>query len=335
LIGADCVRKVTALLILSLASLVWIPAAFAVGTVAGTDIDNTAEVSFEVSGSSLSETSNTLTLTVAEILDVNVTLQSAAKPVSPGDAAEELLFRLTNTGNGSEAFSLVLDNALGGDDFDPLPAAPTSIYFDTDASGDLSPGDTAYTSGVNDPVLAPDASVDVFIVNDIPGTTSDGDIGFSVLGATAVTGSGAPGTVFAGDGDGGVDAIAGNSGADDDDTGQYNVNDIRLALVKSATVSDQFGGTQPIPGAEITYTIAVSPTGGGTAVNTVFSDQIPAFTTYVPGTITFNGSGMSDAPDADAGQFVVSAGNPTITVAIGDLTAASGIQTIVFTVVID
>ena len=44
--------------------------ASAVGTVAGTDIDNTAQVSYEVGGSPVTENSNTLTVTVAEILDI-------------------------------------------------------------------------------------------------------------------------------------------------------------------------------------------------------------------------------------------------------------------------
>ncbi|MDH3587836.1 MAG: hypothetical protein OEQ74_00390 [Gammaproteobacteria bacterium] len=309
--------------------------AWAVGTVAGTDIDNTAEVSYDVSGSGVTETSNTLTLTVAEILDVDVTLQSPPKAVNPGDTAEELLFTVTNTGNGNESFALVLDSTLAGDDFDPVPSAPASIYFDTDSSGDLSPGDSPYTPGVNDPLLAPDASVDILIVNDIPGATNDGDTGRSLLDAAATTGTGAPGVVFVGAGDGGVDAIAGNSGAADDDTGEYVVDDIQIDVVKSATVLDQYGGSEPIPGAQIAYTIIVTPSGGGTATNAVFNDPIPANTTYLPGTINFNGVGMSDAPDADPGQLITVAGVLTINVLLGDLTAASGPQTIVFTVTID
>ncbi len=323
------------ILALALVSLTWSPAAFAVGTVAGTDIDNVAEVSYEVSGSEVTETSNNVVVTVAEVLDVVVTLQSPPKPVAPGDAAEELLFRVTNTGNGNEAFSLVLDSALAGDDFNPVPSAPSSIYFDTDGSGDLSAGDTPYNPGVNDPVLAPDAAVDVFIVNDIPAGVLDGQIGRSLLDAAATTGSGAPGTVFAGAGDAGVDAVAGNSGANDDDTGEYVVSDVQLAIAKSAAVADQFGGTEPIPGAQITYTIVVTPSGGGTAANSLFNDRVPANTTYVPGTITVNGTPMSDAPDADAAQLITLAGDPTVNVLLGDLTSASGPQTIVFTVTID
>ncbi len=309
--------------------------AAAIGTVAGTDIDNVAEVSYEVAGSEVTEQSNTLTVTVAEILDVDVTLQSPPQAVSPGDGSQELLFTVTNIGNGNEAFALILDSALAGDDFDPVPSAPASIYFDTDGSGDLSAGDTQYTPGVNDPLLAPDTSIDVLIVNDIPAATSDGDIGRSLLDATSTTGSGAPGTIFAGAGDGGVDAVAGNSGANDNDTGEYVVSDVRLDVVKSAVVTDQFGGTEPIPGAQITYTIVVTASGGGTATNSIFNDSVPANTTYVAGSMNLNGAPVTDAPDADAGQLITLAGIPTINVLLGDLTTASGPQTVVFTVTID
>lgn len=322
-------------LIFGLAALATASAASALGTVAGTDIDNTAEVSYEVAGAEVSEVSNTLRVTVAEILDVDVTLRSPPKPVSPGDTSEELLFTVTNIGNGSEAFALLVDSALAGDNFDPTPSAPTSIYFDTDGSGDLSPGDTQYNPGVNDPLLAPDAAVDILIVNDIPATAADGERGFSLLDATATTGSGAPGTVFAGAGDGGVDALAGTSGATDADTGEYIVSDVRLDLVKSATVSDPFGGSVPVPGAQITYAIVVTPSGSGTASLSTFNDRIPANTSYVPGTLRLNGAALTDAPDADAGQLVTLGADLAINVEFGDLTSASGPQTVEFTVMID
>lgn len=321
--------------IVGLLALAVAPGAAALGTVAGTDIDNTAEVSYEVAGAEVSEVSNTLRVTVAEILDVDVTLRSPAKPVSPGDTAEELLFTVTNIGNGNEAFALLIDSALAGDNFDPTPTAPTSIYFDSDASGDLSPGDTQYNPGVNDPLLAPDAAIDVLIVNDIPATAADGERGLSLLDATAVTGSGAPGTLFAGAGDGGVDALAGTSGANDSDTGEYIVSDVRLDLVKSASVVDPFGTAVPVPGAQITYAIVITPSGSGTASLSTFNDRIPANTTYVAGTLRLNGAPLTDAPDADAGQLVTLGSDPAINVSFGDLTSASGPQTVEFTVTID
>ncbi|MEM7282757.1 MAG: hypothetical protein AAF438_14135 [Pseudomonadota bacterium] len=305
----------------------------ALGTTAGTDISNTAEVSFDINGSTVTENSNTVVVTVAEILDVDVTVQSPQTPVAPNDLNQELLFTVTNTGNGLETFTLSIDSLLAGDDFDPTPAVP-AIYFDTDSSGDLSAGDTPYTPGTNDPQLAADASVSVLLVNDIPGSVLDGQIGFSQLTASSATGSGSPGDVFAGQGDGGIDAVVGASGAADNDTGEYIVSSVGLTVVKSAAVTDQFGGTQPIPGAQITYQIVATVTGAGQATNAVFTDQIPVNTTYQVGSLTLNGATLTDAPDADAGQFV-SAGTPAVTINLGNLTNADGPQTITFVVVID
>ncbi len=305
----------------------------AAGTAAGTVIDNTADITYEVGGTPLSQTSNTDTVTVAELLDVDVTLQSGPVSVATPEVASELLYVVTNTGNGTETLSLAINSALGGDDFDPVSAGP-SIYFDTDASGDLSAPDTPYNPGVNDPNLPADASVDILIVNDIPAALADGDIGFSQLSASSTTGTGTPGDVFAGLGDGGVDAVVGTSGATDADTGQYVVGDIQFTVVKTATVSDPFGGTQPVPGAQISYQIVVTPAGSATATNSAFSDPIPPNTTYVPGTITLNGAPLTDAADADAGEFITVPA-PEIAVTLGDLTGTSGAQTITFSVTID
>ena len=305
----------------------------AAGTAAGSVIQNTATVDFDLGGTPLSLDSNTTTITVAERLDVDVTLQSPQILVSASDTGRALLFTVTNTGNGSETIQLAIDNALSGDDFDPVAAVP-AIYFDTDASGDFNVGDVAYTPGVNDPVLAADATVDVFLVNDIPGTVVNGQIGFSELTASAATGTGAPGTEFTGQGDGGVDAIVGTSGAEDADTGEYLVSDVLINVVKTQSVADPFGGTQPVPGATITYTITVEVASVGTATASVLSDPIPTYTTYVPNSITLNTVAVSDAVDADAGEFD-SGGAPRVVVRLGDLTQADGIQTVEFQVTID
>ncbi len=50
------------------------------------------------------------------------------------------------------------------------------------------------------------------------------------------------------------------------------------------------------------YTAIIINGGDGPALEAVFADNIPSHTTYVPGTITINGSQVSDAyPDADGG----------------------------------
>lgn len=307
----------------------------AAGTLAGTDISNTAEVTFEVAGSTVTSSSNTVTLTVAETLDAAVVLQSAQQAVDTGDTGADLLFTVTNTGNGDESFRLDFDNDFVADpavDFNPVGQTP-AIYFDTDGSGDFSPGDVAYSAGVNDPVLAPDTSVDILIVNDIPAGLANGNIGRSSLIATANTGNGAPGTAFAGQGTGGVDAVAGASGASDNAIGEYIISAVGVTANKSASVADPFGGTQPVPGATVTYSIAVDVTTAGTATGVVISDPIPANTTYVANSLRLNAAALTDTVDGDSGELD-SSGAPTIVVRLGDLTQASGTQTIQFDVLI-
>lgn len=331
---SDMNRKLTTLSI-ALVGLGVAPLCVAEGTIAGTDISNTAAVSYEVSGTPQTTTTNTLTLTVAEVLDVDVTLLSDPRSVPSGTGPHGLLFVVTNTGNGTEGFTLAINNAVSGDDFDPDASTPAAIYFDTDGSGDFSAGDTAYVPGDNDPVLAPDASVDVLLVNDIPADLAEGAIGLSELSAIASTGSGDPGDLFPGDGDGGIDAVVGTSGANDAIAGQYLISDIELAVVKSATVLDPFGGSSPMPGATITYRIVITPSGSETAVNTVITDPIPANTTYSSESISLNGGALTDDDtDADAGAYTTTPAQE-IAVDLGDLTEASGAQTIEFTVTID
>ena len=318
---------------LTLASVSALPAGVhAVGTAAGTNITSTATVDYSIGGTPASTTSNASTLAVAELVNVTIALQSPTVSVAAGATNRPLLFLVTNTGNSAEEFILSGDSVLIGDDFDPVPAAPF-IYFDTDSSGDLSGADTPYVAGSNNPVLAADASVAVILVNDIPVSVPDGDFGRSELSATAETGTGAPGTVFVGDGTGGVDAVIGTSGGEAAVFGQYLIGDILLSAVKSLAVLDPFGGTQPIPGAAITYQVVVTATGTGAALAAVFNDPIPASTTYVAGSLRLNGASLTDTADADPGSFVT--GPARVAVSLGDLTSAAGPQTIDFRVTID
>lgn len=308
--------------------------ALALGVAAGTAIENTAQVSYTIGTTPVTTPSNTVSVTVAEVLDVVVTLQSATTSVSPGATNQALVYRLTNTGNSSEAFLLTLNSVIGGDEFDPTPATP-SIYFDTDGSGTLTPADTPYVAGSNDPLLVQDTFVTLLVINDIPTGLVNGARGFSQLTAQARTGTGAPGTVFAGQGASGTDAVVGTTGADGDATGQYVVADVQLAAVKTATILDPFGGARPVPGARIRYQIVVTPSGTGTATAAGFRDPIPVNTTFVPGSLQLNAVTLTDSSaDADAGGYVTTP-VPAVQVVLGNLTQASGPQTVVFDVTIN
>lgn len=307
---------------------------FAAGTAVGTLIENAATVDFIQGGSQQQVVSNTTSFVVAERIDVVVTLQSGQVAVAPSAVDQALLFTVTNTGNGSETLQLAVNSIVAGDDFDPVPATPDAIYFDTNASGDFDVGDTAYVPGGNDPLLGPDESVSVLVLNAIPGSVANGQTGRSELIATAATGSGAPGTVYAGQGDGGVDAVVGATGATAAVFGEYLVDDVSISVVKAQAVSDPNGGNEPIVGATITYTISVEVVNAGTAAAATIRDAIPTWSTFVPGSITLNGTAISDAMDGDAGEYDTSVA-PTVVVRLGDLAQSDGIQTVGFQVTID
>ena len=110
--------------------------------------------------------------------------------------------------------------------------------------------------------------------------------------------------------------------------------DVTVSVVKAQNVVDLSGGAEALPGATITYTITVEVTNSATATASVVNDPIPTFTTFAPGSITLNGAAITDAADADAGEYDIS-GAPMIVVRLGDLTQGDGIQTVVFEVTVD
>jgi len=277
--------------------------AFAVGTTAGTTIANTASATYtDPTGAPVTVSSNTVNLRVDEILDVTVaTAETGDVGAQPGATNQVVRYTVTNTGNGSEAFRLLPITAIGGDAFDPNA---TSVVLDTNNNGVYDPGvDTVYVSGSNDPVLAPDTSLRVFILSTVPGAATDGQRGQIDLTATAVTGSGTAGTVFAGQGTSGGDAVVGTTTAAGRDRNFFLVSAATVALAKSASVLDPFGTATSVPGSIITYTLVATISGSGTIVNLGVGDPIPANTTYVPASLTAEGTGLTDATDADAGEF--------------------------------
>ncbi len=290
-------------LVVATASIVFAHPAHAVGTAAGTTISNTATATYtDGSGNLVNVPSNKVDIRVDELLDVKVASADPGDVAAlPGATNQVLTFSVTNTGNGSEAFRLAPINAIGGDAFDPTT---TSLVIDSNGNGVYDPGvDTVYNAGSNDPVLAPDTSVKIFVLSTVPVGATDGQRGQTDLTATAITGSGTPGTTFAGQGQGGGDAIVGSTTALGRDKGFYIINTATVSFVKSAAVADPFGGTKSVPGSIITYTLVATVTGSGSLANLAVGDPVPAGTTYVPGTITSQSAPVTDITDADSGEF--------------------------------
>jgi uncharacterized repeat protein (TIGR01451 family) len=288
--------------------------AYAAGTLAGTDITNIATASYDSGGTPVDIQSNPVVIRVDELLDVTaVTTDPGDVTTSNGAQNVVSSFRITNTGNGPEAFRLTPNVANGGDDFDPTLS---QVILDTNGNGVYDPGvDTVYVAGTNDPTLNPDQSVVVFVLTNIPANQNNGDRAQVQLTAAAVTGTGAPGTTFTGAGVNGSNAVVGSTGADADASGFLAVQAASVALVKSATVVDPFGGTTSVPGSIITYSLVATVSGTGTLSNVVISDPVPASSQYVAGSMTLQAAPLTDAVDVDQGNF----NGTRISVALGNV----------------
>lgn len=293
---------------------------------AGTLIENTATASYTSGGDTIDVDSNTVTILVDELLDVVIASQDAG-PVAVSDGEAVLTFEITNTGNGPEGFLLTADPVVAGNEF---TATVEGIAYDFDGNGIYEEGvDILVPVGTPTPDVLAGESLTVFVIVSAP-DAEDGQTAEVNLLAEAVTGTGAPGTVFSGQGVAGGNAVVGNTNADADTKGELIATISTLDLAKSASVLDPFGGSEAVPGAVVTFTIVASVTGSAPLSDVVVSDAIPTGTTYSPDTLALDGSALTDAADADAGQ----ASTGGIEVDLGTA-AASTDYTITFDVTID
>lgn len=302
--------------------------AMADGVDAGTLIENTASASYEDGEGPKTVDSNTVTLLVDELLDVTVTSQDS-NPVAAEPGQAVLTYEVTNQGNGPEEFTLTANPAVAGNDFD---TTITSIAIDTNNNGVYDDGvDTILTGPETTPELAADEAITVFVIVDVPAGVSDDDTSDVELLAEAVTGTGAPGTTFAGAGVNGGDAIVGATGADDAATGSLIIGITTVELTKAVSVVDPFGGASAVPGSVATFTLNATVVGDGSLDDLVIADGIPDDTTYVDGSLALDGTGLTDASGDDAGEASDAAG---ISVDIGTVNGGDTFE-VTFDVTID
>ncbi len=310
------------------AAIVGAPSAYAAGTLAGTLIQNTANATYSSGQGTSTIQSNTVTVKVDQVIGVAVTALTSA-PVSAGSAPATLIYRVTNTGNGADTFDLSGVANVSGNTFNPVLQ---TVAIDTNGNGVYDAGvDTVITNGAAGPALAPDASEKVFVIAVAPATATDSQTAAVRLTATSATGSGTPGTLFAGKGVGGVDAVVGASGGTGNALAELVANLAMVTLTKSALVADPYGGANPVPGAVVTYTIVSHVAGSGSASGLQINDTFPAGTTYQAGSLTLGGTPLTDAADSDAGTVSTTG----IAVLLGTVAGGSADKTIAFKVKIN
>ena len=169
---------------------------WAAGTLSGTTINNSADVSYVVgAGPVTTATSNTLSLTVDDKVQVLVA-GGIQKPVSPGQTSALTPFSVTNLGNATQGYALVAANAAAGaytvnaaaitDNFDPATAL--RICLDDGAGVAANAGDGNLSAaelsacpaapGVTSiATLAPDTTAYLVVMTDVPAAGAGSNIG--------------------------------------------------------------------------------------------------------------------------------------------------------------
>lgn len=282
----------------------------ATGTVAGTNVNNTASVSYSVGGISQTPvSSNTATFVVDRKANVMVAeVGGAATAVSYGQSNQVTTFTVTNTTNATQDFRLFGVNTVPGlqtplGHTDTFGVTNIRVFVDSNNNG-------TYEVGVDIATyideLAPDATKTVFIVADVP--VSGPANGVSGVNLTAVVATGGTAaslgadmtasllddptqidTVFA-DAAGWIDLLRdGRYSAGD----EYSIAGAAAEAKKTVVlISDPLNGLitpKAIPGAVMEYCISVKNISAQTITGVGISDNIPANTTYLPGS-TYTGS---------------------------------------------
>lgn len=325
----------------------------AAGTLAGTTINNSATLSYQVGGvNQTAVASNTDSFVVDNKVDFTVTHQDAAAvSVVPGQTGAVLKFVVTNKGNKTEDFAL---NALAttANPFgltDNFNTTNVQVFVDVNGNGVYDPAtDTATFIDQ----LAPDANKTVFIVSDIPINRVNGDVAAYALVAQVrdanTTGTlGAPLTNNAATADNALteenvfaDAAGTNDALHDgqhSDNDAYQVVTATLSVTKSSCViwDPVNNATTPhrIPLAMIRYAIQVQNTGSATATGASLTDTLNAKLGYGASTAAGAPAAIAEVRNAacncaaPAGTVVagssVSAAGQTVTANYGNVAAGA------------
>lgn len=271
-------------------------------TAAGSQIENTASIRFPTDAGVAQVSSNTVTLTVARVVDAAIT---AIAPVLPADATLSAVgFDVSNPGNAAERYTLAVRTDVVGTNI-------VGLAQDSDGNGSY---DAAKDAALTEPSLPLDAGQrrTIFVLVGTAGITADVTV---TATATAARGAGAPGTVLPGRGTDG-ETVVGGTGARAQAQTVLTVTTGAPSLVKSQTIVAPDGSSRAVPGAIVTYQLVARFPRAARAPEV--TDAIPAGVDFVAGSVTLDGQPLSDAADTDAGRFDGTA----VQIALGDIAVA-------------
>lgn len=234
---------------------------------AGTPIGNQASADYlDASGTPRTATSNLVTTIVQQVASLTLTADGARTSAPGGQVT--FPHTLTNTGNGSDDFPLVLTN-LVGDDFD---LAGLVVYVDADGNG----VPDNFTPVTSTGPLAAGGVYRFVVVGSVPGTQVGGDV--SQVRITATSTFDPLQTTFNTD----VTTVTGNA---------------VISVTKGISASNG-----PSPSGPYTYTLSYANTGNQAAADLTLSDVIPAGMTYVAGSGRWSVTGATVLTDGGLGD---------------------------------
>ena len=225
---------------------------------AGVSISNIAVASYtDATGAPQTVNSNEVRTTVLQVASFTLVADRTATVNPNGQVA--LSHTLTNTGNGTDTFTLNLAN-LAPSATDTTDLNNIAIYIDANGDGVADNTTNLATQSVT---LPAGQSVNLIVVGTAPINATNGQAAQLRISATTTTAL-APSQVAAGATVSNTDTVT--------ITGDAIVNVTKSASVTTANV-----------GSTVEYTLTYSNTGNTTATDLVIRDLLPANVTYVTG----------------------------------------------------
>lgn len=275
-------------------------------TVAGTTISNQASIEYSSGNSGIKNIakSNISTFVVNELIDVQLLWVDASQiVVNSPDTKKVLTFKLTNTGNGNQKYTLTANNNIGGGNFTPIING-VYMYIENGLSSGLQL-DGAYKDkeyNLNDIVeLAPGEYKNIYLVYDIPKGLTVSSKGFAQLNAVSTTqgvsNAQKAGTIIQGvqSGNNTVDVILGYTLGKAQSLGNYIVSGLIVNHEKTViSTVDPLGGNLVMSGSILTYQIKIDISGTGVIKNLKILDSLPNELSYINNSMTMNGVSISD-----------------------------------------
>ena len=291
-------NQLAASIALAAGGVALMPTAQAAAPTAGSNISNIATASYtDGNGASKTVTSNEVKTTVLQVSSFTLVADRNAT-INPNGTAT-LSHTLTNTGNGTDTFTLNVSQ-LSGDNFDL-----TNVHIYLDSNQDGVPDNNTDITSVT---LTANQSVGIIVVSTVPVTQTDGQKAQYTLNATA--------------------------GFDTSVTG-FNTDTVTVSAGASMQIQKSASVASVAPNGDITYTLTYKNTGNGAAPFVTIKDTLPNTVTYNAGSGLWSGSStaLTDAAGGDpAGiDYRYDSGSKTVYVSLTNVPANST-GTVKFTV---